>query len=137
MAEKDFKYSMEDLYRVYIGVKSSYRELLESEQVNTRVKAVIRQYLLPLVDGDTTLESHLYYMNSEDEAFSVYRHLGAKVLLSRLSRKRFAGGDRTVRREALLKIENLASFTPEEKEQNGFILTELQIPKLKLAGFVW
>lgn len=138
MAENDFKYAMEDLYRVYLGVKSSYRELLDSEQVNTRFKVVIRQYLLPLVDENTTLESHLYYMTPENEAFSVYRQLGAKVSLRRrLMKRRPAGRSRVIYREEELKIGELAAISPGEKEQSGIVLTELQIPKLRLTGFVW
>lgn len=142
MAENDFKYAMEDLYRIYLGARNSYRELLESDQVNTRFKVVIRQYLLPLVEENTTLESHLYYMTQGSREYEIYRQLGARVRLSRRMDRRgfskgFSGRRNADYREEVQKIEELASLSPQEKERRGYILTELQIPKLKLAGFAW
>ena len=58
----DFKYIMQDLYKLYFGAKCSYKEILESDETYVRFKAVCRQCLITEVDQDTTLESHLYYL---------------------------------------------------------------------------
>ena len=78
----EFKYIMQDLYRLYFGAKCTYREILESDETYTRFKALCRHYLITEVDQETTLESHLYYLTPEDEAAEVYRGLGARVRLS-------------------------------------------------------
>ena len=46
MAQDDFKYTMQDLYKVYFGVNSTYREILENEDAYYKFKAVCRQYLI-------------------------------------------------------------------------------------------
>ena len=61
----DFKYIIEDLYRLYFGAKCTYREIMESDETYTRFKALCRHYLMTEVDQDTTLESHLYYLKPE------------------------------------------------------------------------
>ena len=62
----DFKYIMQDLYKLYFGAKCSYKEILESDETYVRFKAVCRQCLITEVDQDTTLESHLYYLTAQD-----------------------------------------------------------------------
>ena len=53
MAQDDFKYTMQDLYKVYFGVNSTYREILENEDAYYKFKAVCRQYLIRETDPDT------------------------------------------------------------------------------------
>ena len=75
----DFKYIIQDLYRLYFGAKCTYSEIMESDETYTRFKALCRNYLITEVDKDTTLESHFYYMSPTDRAAEVYTSLGARV----------------------------------------------------------
>ena len=79
MTQDDFKYMMQDLYRLYFGVKCTYREILQNEDAYYKFKAVVRQYLIREVDEDTTIESHLYYLEKDSESFRAYRKMKTKV----------------------------------------------------------
>ena len=68
MTDNDFKYMMQDLYRLYFGVKCTYREILENEDAYYKFKAVCRQYLVKEVEPETTLESHLYHLTPDQPA---------------------------------------------------------------------
>ena len=132
----DFKYIMQDLYKLYFGAKCTYKEILESEETYARFKAVCRQCLITEVDQDTTIESHLYYLAAEDKAAEVYRLLGARVKLSVPAvKKGLLGREQRVFREEIWKIEDLLMLSARQKQFRGIILSEVQIPKLKLREF--
>ena len=132
----EFKYIMQDLYRLYLGVRCSYREIMDSDETYTRFKAVCRQYLITEVDADTTLESHLYYLAPGDDAAEVYRQLGARVKLSRpVTKKGFLGREHKLFQEEIWRIEDLMELNAGQKQFRGIVLSELQIPKLKLREF--
>ena len=136
MTSNDFKYMMQDLYRVYFGVQCTYREILENEDAYYKFKAVCRQYLVTEVDPDTTLESHLYYLKPEDKEAEVYRLLGARVKLSVPTvRKGFLGREEKVFKEEVWKIDDLLALSAHSKQFRGIVLSELQIPKRKLREF--
>ena len=132
----DFKYIMQDLYKLYFGAKCTYKEILESEETYARFKAVCRQCLITEVDQDTTIESHLYYLTAEDKAAEVYRLLGARVKLSVPAvKKGLLGREQRVFREEIWKIEDLLMLSARQKQFRGIIRSEVQIPKLKLREF--
>ena len=131
-----FKYIMEDLYKLYFGAKCTYREIIESDETYTRFKAVCRQYLITEVDQDTSLESHLYYLTPQDSTAEVYRTLGARVKLSVPSvKKGLFGREQRIFKEEIWKIDDLMALSAHQKQFRGIVLSELQIPKLKLREF--
>ncbi len=133
----EFKYIMQDMYKLYFGARCTYRELLESEETYTRFKAVCRQHLITEVDEDTTLESHLYYLKPEDGAAEVYRLLGARVKLNvPTTKKGLFGKEQKVFKEEIWKITDLMALSAHQKQFRGIVLSELQIPKLRLREFV-
>ena len=139
MTDNDFKYMMQDLYRLYfgvIGVKCTYREILENEDAYYKFKAVCRQYLVKEVDPETTLESHLYHLTPDQPAAEVYRQIGARVKLSVPSvRKGLFGKEQKVFAEEIWNIDELMALSAHSKQFRGIVLSELQIPKIKLREF--
>lgn len=132
----DYQYYLSDLYRYYFGVRYSYAMLLKQEDVPARFKAVIRQYLLSCVAAETTLESHLYYLRSGDPAYEVYQELDARIRLTAPVRHRdLFGREEILWKERIVKAEELAAVTPEEKQRQGYRLCELQIPRRRLREF--
>ena len=125
----DFKYIMQDLYKLYFGAKCSYREILESDGTYVKFKAVCRQCLITEVDQDTALEA-------EDKAAEVYRLLGTRVKLSiPVVKKGLFGREQRVFREEIWKIDDLLALSAQQKQFRGIVLSEVQIPKLKLREF--
>ena len=132
----DFKYIMQDLYKLYFGARCSYKEILESDETYVKFKAVCRQCLITEVDQDTTLESYLYYLTAEDKAAEVYRLLGTRVKLSiPVVKKGLFGREQRVFREEIWKIDDLLALSAQQKQFRGIVLSEVQIPKLKLREF--
>ena len=136
MTDNHFKYMMQDLYRLYFGVKCTYREILENEDAYYKFKAVCRQYLVKEVDPETTLESHLYHLTPDQPAAEVYRQIGARVKLSVPSvRKGLFGKEQKVFAEEIWNIDELMALSAHSKQFRGIVLSELQIPKIKLREF--
>ena len=136
MNRNDFKYMMQDLYRLYFGIRCTYSEILENEDAYYKFKAVCRNYLITEVEGDTTLESHLYYLTPEDPCAKVYEAIGACVKLSIPAvQKDLFGREHRIFREEIWKVEKLMDLSPQQKQFRGIVLTELQIPKIKLREF--
>ena len=130
--ENDFKYYMQDIERYYFGCRSSYQFLLDDENVPFKFKTIITKYLKDSIDYDTTLESHLYYMERDSFDYEVYKQLKARVrvVLYKDPDKRDKGF-----KEKLLTLEQLVRISPEEKERQGMIVRELVLSKLALFAF--
>lgn len=130
--ENDFKYYMQDIERYYFGARYSYSELLNNEMVPFKYKTIITKYLKDEVDYETTLESHLYYMNTEGFDYRIYKQLRARVRTSMYKdpEKREKGF-----KEKVYTIEQLVKLDKEEKEKLGIIVRELIFSKLALFGF--
>lgn len=136
---EDYKYSMQDTGRLYVGCKYTFGELLEDEEVMFKFRMVMQRYMLPEADLEDTLETHLYYLPPESFLVKIYRQLKAKVRVNIIEERKglpgFAGGSgkkRYVTR--LLTLEQLAKISPEEKERQGIVIQELSVSKLALAG---
>jgi hypothetical protein len=130
--EDDFKYYMQDIERYYFGARYNYNELLNNEMVPFKFKTIISKYLRDEVELDTTLESHLYYIEKDGFDYKTYRQLRARVRTSQYKNplnieKGF--------KEKVYTIEQLAKISPKEKEEQGIIVRELIISKLALFGF--
>ncbi len=128
--EDDFKYVMQDVSRYYFGARLSYNEILSQEMAPFKFKTILERYVLKDVDADTTLESHLYYLEDESFEARVYKQLKARVRVSQYKKNRT-----DLYQEKLYTINELASFTPEEKEKMGMIVRELVLSKLALFAF--
>ncbi len=128
--EDDFKYTMQDVSRYYFGARLSYEEILKSETAPFKFKTILERYILKEVSADTTLESHLYFIEEDSFEFRVFKQLKAGVRVTQLK----AGHtDRFC--EKLYNMNELASITPAEKEKKSMIVRELVISKLALFAF--
>lgn len=130
--ENDFKYYMQDIERYYFGARYSYSELLNNEMVPFKYKTIITKYLKDDVDYETTLESHLYYMDPEGFDYRIYKQLRSRVRTSI-----YKNPDKIEKgfKEKVYTIEQLVKLDKEEKERLGIIVRELIISKLALFGF--
>ncbi len=132
---EDFKYVIADLSRIYFGARYSYRELTASEDVTFKLRMIFRTWMLREVEEDTTLESHLYYMEKGSLSYDVFHQLGAKVRVSYPVYRGLPGRQEKVYSEKILFLSELAAMTPEEKTKKGLLIRELQISKLRLMQF--
>ena len=135
---EDYKYSMQDTSRVYVGSKYTFRELLEADEVLFKFRMLVERYILPEADLEDTLETHLYYLSSESFLVKLYTQMKAKVKINVIEEKKslFGAGRKGKRQYVtkLLTIEQLVKIPPEEKEKKGMVVQELSVSKLALAG---
>ena len=143
---EDYKYSMQDSSRLYVGSKYMFRELLDDEEIPFKFRLIMERYILPEADMEDTLETHLYYLAPDSFLVKIYRQMKAKVKVNVIEEKKplfgFGGADgrgahgagkkRYVTKQ--LTVEELANIPPAEKEQQGFVIQELSVSKLALVG---
>ena len=107
---EDFKYVIADLSRIYFGTRYSYRELIASEDVSFKLRMIFRTWMLSEVEEDTTLESHLYYLDKDSTSYEVLHQLGAKARVSYPVYRGFPGRQQKVYAEKILFLYNKKSF---------------------------
>lgn len=133
---EDYKYSMQDTSKVYIGSKYTLGELLEQEEITFKFRLVVERYILPEADRGDTVETHLYYLKPDSFLVKIYTQLKAKVKINIIQEKPgllHAGKRQYVTK--VLTVEELTAMTPQEKEQRGVVIQELSMSKLALMGF--
>ena len=140
---EDYKYSMQDTSRLYVGSKYTFGELLEEEEILFKFRLIMERYVLPEADREDTLESHLYYLAPDSFLVKIYRQMKARVRVLVLEERkpfpgigsasgRKGGKKRYVTRQ--LTVEELANIAPQEKERQGYLIQELSVSKLALTA---
>ena len=132
---EDFKYSMQDVSRVYVGCKYSFEELLDDDDLLFKFRLIVERYILPEADPEDTLETHLYYLKPDSFTVKIYNRIKARVKVSVIEEKKSLFGK--VRKEYVTKqltVDELVSITPAEKEKQGMVIQELGVSKLALTA---
>ena len=135
---ENYKYSLQDTAKVYIGAKYTFAELLEQDEVAFKFRLIVERYILAEkeVDPEDTLETHLYYLKPDSFLVKIYDRIKARVKINIIEEKKGIfgrGKKRYVTKE--LNIRELTAMTPEEKEAKGVVIQEISMSKLALAGF--
>ena len=131
-----FKHVMQDTTSIFLGAKLSYAELLESEFLNFKVKAIINHYLLKEADKETTLESQMYYLEKGTFIFETLKQLKLRVKVQVLETKKgLFGKQRTEYHEKVLSLDELTNINLAKKKGMGMVITEIIISKLALMSF--
>ena len=140
---EDYKYSMQDTARLYVGAKYTFRELLDEDEISFKFRLIMERYILPEADREDTLETHLYYLAPDSFLVKVYKQMKARVKVNVIEEKKpFFGGSRGRTAHVpekryvtkQLTVEELAGIPPAEKERQGCVIQELSVSKLALLG---
>ena len=132
---EDYKYSIQDTGRLYVGCKYTFGELLEAEDVLFKFRMLVQKYILPEADSEDTLESHLYYLEPAGFLVKLYGQMKARIKVNIIEERKTPFGKR--KREYVTKqltIEKLTGMTKEEKEACGLVIQEISVSKLALLG---
>ena len=133
---EDYKYSMQDTSKVYVGSKYTLDEILESEDMPFKFRLIVERYILPEADLEDTLETHLYYLEPKSFIVKIYKQLKAKVKVNIIEeKKQLFGGSKKQYVTKLMTVEELAAMSREEKESKGLVVQELVMSKLALMSF--
>ena len=127
---------MQDAGTIYLGARFSYAEILEQEMVSFKYKSIVQHYILKDTDPETTLESQLYYMTSDQFSYKTYLQLKAKVKVSMLTQKKSLFGKEKIAYEnKVMKLDEIVGMNLAQKKKCGIIIHELVLSKLALMGF--
>lgn len=133
---QDFKYVLQDVRTVSLGVKYTYEELLQDERVPFKFQAIISQYLLKEASPETTLESEFYYMEKGTFVYETYRQLKARAKVrTQTVKKTMTGKEKIVYKEEIWTVEELARMNLAKKKAAGLMIEEIEISKLGLMTF--
>ena len=133
---EDYKYSMQDTGKVYVGSKYTLDEILEAEDMPFKFRLIVERYILPEADLQDTLETHLYYLEPKSFIVKIYKQLKAKVKINIIvEKKHLLGGSKKQYVTKLMTVEELTAMSAEEKEKKGVVVQELIMSKLALMAF--
>ncbi len=131
----DYKYGMQDTTRIYIGSKYTFAELMKAESIVFKFQLMVKKYILPEVDPEDTLESHLYYLEPDTFLVELYTQLKARVKVNVIKTKISLTGKMTNEYVTkTLTVEELSKISPEKKEEQGMVIQELSVSKLALLS---
>lgn len=132
---EDYKYSMQDTSRIYVGAKYTFAELIEEENLLFKFRMIIQRYVLPTADPEDTLESYLYYLEEGDLNIKLFRQMKARIKVNVIEEKKNLFGKRRKKYVTkLMTIEQLVSFSPEAKGKMGLVIQELSVSKLAMVS---
>lgn len=132
---EDYKYSMQDTSRVYVGCKYTFGELLDAEEVLFKFRMLVQKYIVPEADLEDTLETHLYYLEPTGFLVKLYKQMKARIKVNVIEEKKRLF--RKPKKEYVTKqftIEQLTGMTKEEKEACGLVIQELSVSKFAIMG---
>lgn len=130
MAEQDFKYLLQDFTKLYLGGKLTYDEILEHEDAPMKLKTVIARIICGEVDGGTTLENHLFFMDRSSRTYGCYKKMKALFKLNVWDGKKGHYVTRILNLDQVLEDKQLM------ENKDTVFLAEVIITKLGLMGFV-
>lgn len=132
---EDYKYSMQDTGRLYVGCKYTLGEILEAEDILFKFSMIVERYIVPEADREDTLETHLYYLEKESFLVRIYRQMKARIKVNIIEEKRSLFGKRKKQYVTrILTIDELVAMSPAEKQEKGLVVQELSVSKLALMG---
>lgn len=135
---ENYKYSLQDTAKVYIGAKYTFAELLDQDEVAFKFRLIVERYILAGKRGGSPGYAGDSSVLSEAGQFSckIYDRIKARVKINIIEEKKRIfgrGKKRYVTKE--LNIRELVAMTPEEKEAKGVVIQEISMSKLALAAF--
>lgn len=132
---EDYKYSIQDTGRIYVGCKYTFAELLDEENILFKFRLVMEKYVLEKADREDTLETHLYYLAPDSFLVKLYEQMKARVKVNVIEEKKsIFGGSKRKYVTKQLSIGQLTAIDPAQKEKQGLVIQELSVSKLALMG---
>lgn len=133
--ENDFKYVMQDISKIYIGARLTYKELGDHYDTPSKIKSVIYRVVIDELDLDTMLCEHLLNLDPKSRTYMMYEQMKATFKILFLQQKTDKKGN--VKEEYVTKMYSLEELVSDEKlhgEDTSFVLQEICVSKRRLMG---
>lgn len=132
-----YRYVIDQMTSIEIGARWTYEELIENVEVSHKFRQICRSVFEAEVDGSTTIESHLYYLDRTSRSYEIYKKLKTKVTCMIPDTKKKPKEDGTpYYRQEVFQVDDLVKVPPETKERMGVIIQEIQVSKMGLSSVV-
>lgn len=131
---RDYRYIIDNLSELSVGARYQYQELVDNIDLSYKYRCIIKRFLLQEVDPGTTIEEHFYTMRMDSESYEIYHQLRTRIRCYVRSGKRRLFGSEGYE-ERMLPIEELAAMSYEDKRAQNMMITEIEIPKMRLMSY--
>lgn len=135
MENRDFKYIIQDITRIFLGKELTYRDLLEMEDIPFKLKAITNNYFLKDASREDRIIDHLNKMTNDEFSCQIYEQIKIKIKLNYVTgRKNWFGQekDKYISKECNLK-EYLEEYREAVSNGTAFV-EEIIISKLALMA---
>jgi len=78
---RDFKYVIQDVSKLYVGAKFTYQEMMDTDEIPFKFKAILSHYILKEVAGNTTPENHIFFIKDTDISYMVFKQMKIRFKL--------------------------------------------------------
>ena len=130
---EDFKYFIQDAGYFYVGSKYTLQEITECEDILFKFRKVVADSIIPKFTPSDTLETVLYYLETDNFVFQILKQMHAQVRISIRERKKsLFGKESEAYVTKYIDIKELVAISEEEKKQKGVVIQELKGSKLAL-----
>lgn len=133
--ETDFKYVMQDISKVYIGARLTYRELGDQYDTPSKIKSVIYRVVIDEVDLDTMICEHLLTLDPKSRTYMMYEQMNATFKV--LTRQEKLDKKGVLKEEYITKMYSLPELMGDvslREENSSSVIQEICIKKRKLMG---
>lgn len=79
LGENDYKYVIQDFSNYYMGARSSYQELADSDNTPSRFKDAIYRVFLKEITPETTVGEHLLSLKEDSLCYLAYTQLRIQI----------------------------------------------------------
>ena len=79
---RDFKYVMQDVSRLYIGAKYTYREMMDTDEIPFKFKAILSHYNMKYFAQHTSQENHIFFIKDTDISYMVYKQMKVRFKMN-------------------------------------------------------
>ena len=136
-AFEEYKYVIDQMTSIEIGAKWTYEELIDNADVSHKFRQCCRSIFEREVDAETTIESHLYYLEKDSESFRAYRKMKTKVTCMVPDTRRPPKEEgKPYYRQEVFTVDDLVKVPAQTKERMGVIIQEIVVSKMGLAALV-
>lgn len=126
---RDFKYVMQDVSRLYIGAKYTYQEMMDTDEIPFKFRAILSHYILKDVAGDTTPENHIFFMKDTDLSYMVYKQMKIRF---KMDFPVLSGKGTWQYRSEYHTIDEIIKNAQWKEHMDEIVVEELMISKLQI-----
>lgn len=135
MENRDFKYILQDITRIFLGRELTYGDLLEMEDIPFKLKAVTNNYFLKDSVREEKVIEHLSRITEQEFSYQIYDQIKIRIRLNRLVHTKSVFGKEIEKRSSVeCGLKEYSEKYAQEVQNGTAFVEELVISKLALMA---